>query len=248
MTKVISINLGKLFKKIRLLNDWTQQELADKLDIGIARIKQYESEKLDFLGKSGIPFSLLIKVSELINITPYSLFEALQTKNRSNEEYIEVTHALAKFMKDQRKLFKIKQSELSKKLDLSEARIKQFESGKKVKDFPISLLIQLGEVFNLDPGKIITQIYSSQNSKQINLLDGIYNITNINNKLLKAKNSNEIADLNKILNLILTMDKKDLAKLELNLIQNKIDTVKNPSDKNQFEKRMEQLFKFTITP
>jgi transcriptional regulator with XRE-family HTH domain len=73
--KELSIQLGKHIKALRLMNGWTQEELAEEADLSPTFISRIE------LGKATPSFFNLLKISRAFGYTnPEALYHDIATK------------------------------------------------------------------------------------------------------------------------------------------------------------------------
>lgn len=99
--------IGSMIKRFRAINDFTQEELAQKLQISAQTIMEYES------GKSEPPFALIKKLHKVLSIPSEILFEesdSIHTYVNSMEdklvkhiesiEILEKNPGIEKFMKE----------------------------------------------------------------------------------------------------------------------------------------------------
>ncbi len=186
----IKEQFGQKLKKLRLLANLSQEQLAEKLEISTVSLSSIEN------GKTFVKYNNLEKICSIFNITPVSLFNFKDEPIKNNDQCIlddnlktfeptkisNIKRLLGKNIQKFRENADLSQRELAKLIDVQIGTICQIERGKRF----VSEKTLIGICNVLSCSLIELFDFSSVSQNEIDQLNSIIIKLKQNPKLIKV--------------------------------------------------------------
>ncbi len=148
------MNYGINLKKIRILNNKTQADIANILNISKYTYSHYETQDAIIPLKHLIKFCnhFNISIDYILNLTKEIKYKNLKKENLNNN------------LKLYRKLNNITQKELANELNITQSTISEYEKGHKIISTPI--LYSISKKYNISADYLLGRIDKPKHLKK----------------------------------------------------------------------------------